>query len=197
MAKLKSRRLSKMQEKPLRITNILDNLNICTYQPAVRKQFYSFLQKLNITDEGKNPTQIALNLGLASVVLKVPDYYSWNIRFIYNKLQEHGFETGGRFLCAIREYDENTFFSKRQLQNANYMCEKITTQEFNTIVDDYVDGYGKPTEETIKENIAKINSGFPICTWDTASIEKTFRFFTDNKKNNNLQDLTDYINNNH
>ena len=77
------------------------------------------------------------------------------------------------------------------------MCKPLTLTELNTILDPYTDDDDKPTNEVLKQNIAKIVPGYPIYSWDIGSVKKTYDFHINNKKNNNLQDLIHYMNNNH
>ncbi len=161
-----------------------------------RKGFYSFLQKINITNENKTPTPIAIQLGLVNVIAKIPPYFSWNVTFVMDKLNEYGFPTDARFAAATSEY-AGSYFTKKQFQSTTYMCEPLTSEELYTILEPYTDDQGKPTNETLKQNIAKIVPGYPIYSWDIGSIRKTYEHYTNNKKNTNLQDLISYINNNH
>ena len=46
----------------------------------------------------------------------------------------------------------------------------------------HTDDQGKPTNETLKQNIAKIEPGYPLCSWDIGSIQKTYNHYTNNEK---------------
>ena len=175
------------------LSRALDNLDVPLH---ARRHFYTFLNNLNIINEDKSPTQLAHDLGLSMTKAITPPYYSWNVYFVMDKLNEYGFSTDARFVAASSEYSDS-YFTKKQFRSTKYMCKPLTLTELNTILDPYTDDDGKPTNEVLKQNIAKIVPGYPIYSWDIGSVKKTYDFHINNKKNNNLQDLIHYMNNNH
>lgn len=178
---------------PIYLSRALEEINVPLH---ARRFFYTFLNKVNIINEDKSPTQIAHDIGLVTTKAIIPPYYSWNVYFIMDKLNEYGFSTDSRFTAARSEYSD-VYFTKKQLRSNNLMCEPLTTQEIDTILEPYTDDDGKPTNEILEQNIAKIVPGYPIYSWDIGSVQKTYDFHINNKKNTNLQDLIHYMNNNH